>query len=78
MQLIDEEIAHITRAVAPSLSNGITPTVFSYDYWYKRLSALLDAPQVTQLQFRTIDTLMLELEAIQAVIAADSVEAIAA
>lgn len=78
MQLIDEEIAHITRAVAPSLSNGITPTVFTYDYWYKRLSALLDAPQVTQLQFRTIDTLMLELEAIQAVIAADSVEAIAA
>lgn len=78
MTFIDEEIAHITRAVAPSLSHSIAPTVFSFDYWYARLSALLDAPQVSPLQFRTIDTLMLELEAIQATIAADAVEAIAA
>ncbi|WP_322103905.1 hypothetical protein [Paraburkholderia sp. J41] len=78
MHLIDDEIAHITRAVAPALSNGIAPTVLPYDYWYRRLCALMDAPQVTPVQFRTIDTLMLELEAIQATIAADAVEAIAA
>ncbi|HTR07725.1 MAG TPA: hypothetical protein VMJ11_13985 [Paraburkholderia sp.] len=78
MKLIDEQIAHITRAMAPSLSAGTPPAVFSIDYWYERLSALLDLPQLTQVQFRTIDALMVELEAIQATIGADAIEALAA
>ena len=78
MKFIDEEIAHIMRVMAPSLSAGKTPAVFSFDYWYKRLSALLDSTQLTQAQFRTIDALMIELEAIQGTIRADATEALAA
>ena len=74
---IDDEIAHITRAMAPSLSIGTTPAVFSFDYWYRRLSALLDLTQITQSQFRAIDALMVELEAIQAAVGARAVEAMA-
>jgi hypothetical protein len=78
MKFIDEEIAHITRAMVPSYSAGATPAVFSSDYWHKRLSALLDHTQLTQTQFRTIDALMLELESIEAVIGAEEAEALAA
>ncbi|MBV8259676.1 MAG: hypothetical protein JO239_01700 [Paraburkholderia sp.] len=77
MKLIDDEIAHITRAMAPSLSVGARPAVFSCDYWYKRLSALLDFTHITESQFRAIDRLMVELEAIQAA-GASTVEAMAA
>jgi hypothetical protein len=78
MKFIDSEIAHIMRAMAPSLSAGAMPAVFSFDYWYKRLSALLDLTQLTQAQFRTIDTLMVELESIQAAIGAEEAEVLAA
>ncbi|SDD34536.1 hypothetical protein [Paraburkholderia lycopersici] len=81
MKFIDGEIAHITRAMAPSLSAGTTPAVFSFDYWYKRLSALLDLTQLTQTQFKTIDALMVELEAIQLAldtVGTDAVEILAA
>lgn len=78
MKFIDDEIAHIMRATAPSLSAGRTPAVFSFGYWYKRLSALLDRTQLTQAQFRTIDALMVELEAVQAALDAEASEALAA
>jgi hypothetical protein len=78
MKFIDSEIAHIMRAMAPSLCAGAPPAVFSCDYWYQRLSALLDLSQLTQTQFRTIDALMVELESIQAAIGADAAEALAA
>ncbi|WP_322031570.1 hypothetical protein [Paraburkholderia sp. J76] len=78
MKFIDDEIAHITRAMAPSLSVGRTPAVFSFDYWYERLSALLDLAQITPSQFRTVDALMVDLEARQAVIGANAREALAA
>ncbi|MCP3727223.1 hypothetical protein M3I53_29560 [Paraburkholderia sp. CNPSo 3272] len=66
MRFIDDEIAHITRAMAPSLSAGTTPAVFSFDYWYERLCALLGLAQITPSQFRTVDALMVELESRQA------------
>ncbi|HKT93075.1 MAG TPA: hypothetical protein VJS18_12970 [Paraburkholderia sp.] len=78
MRFIDDEIAHITRAMAPSLSAGTTPAVFSFNYWYERLSALLDLAQITQSQFRTVDALMVELETRQAAIGAKAREALAA
>lgn len=78
MKFIDDEITHITRAMAPSLSVGTTPAVFSFDYWYERLSALLDLAQITPSQFRTVDALMLDLETRQAVIGANAREALAA
>ena len=78
MRFIDDEIAHITRAMAPSLSAGTTPAVFSFDYWYKRLSRLLDLDQITQSQFRTVDALMVELETRQLANGAVVREALAA
>jgi hypothetical protein len=78
MKFIDSEIVHIMRAMAPSLAAGATPAVFSFDYWYKRLSALLDLTQLTPAQFRTIDALMVELESIQAAIGAEHAEVSAA
>ncbi|CAD6548808.1 hypothetical protein LMG27952_04789 [Paraburkholderia hiiakae] len=78
MRFIDDEIAHITRAMAPSLSAGTTPAVFSFNYWYERLSALLDLAQITQTQFRSVDALMVELETRQAAIGMKAREALAA
>ena len=78
MRFIDDEIAHITRAMAPSLSAGTTPAVFPFNYWYERLSALLDRAQITQAQFRTVDALMVELETRQAAIGRKVREALAA
>ncbi|MEX3919139.1 MULTISPECIES: hypothetical protein [Paraburkholderia] len=78
MRFIDEEIAHIMRATAPSLSAGTTPAVFSFDYWYKRLCTLLDLAQITPSQFRTVDALMVELEARRAATGAAVREALAA
>lgn len=78
MRFIDDEIAHITRAMAPSLSAGTTPAIFSFDYWYERLSALLDLAQITSSQFRTVDALMLELETRQAAMGTKAREALAA
>ena len=78
MRFIDDEIAHITRAMAPSLSAGTTPAVFSFNYWYERLAALLDLAQITQSQFRTVDALMVELETRQVAIGAKARETLAA
>ncbi|MCX5542912.1 hypothetical protein M3A49_26060 [Paraburkholderia sp. CNPSo 3076] len=78
MRFIDDEIAHITRVMAPSLSAGTTPAVFSFDYWYARLCALLDLAQITPSQFRTVDALMVELESRQAATGAAVREALAA
>ncbi|QGZ56012.1 hypothetical protein [Paraburkholderia acidiphila] len=78
MRFIDDEIAHITRAMAPSLSAGTMPAVFSFDYWYERLSALLDLAQITPPQFRAVDALMVELETRHAAIGSKAREALAA
>ena len=78
MKFIDDEIAHITRAIAPSLSAGTTPAVFSLDYWHERLCALLDVAQITPSQFRTVDALMVELESRRPATGAALCEALAA
>ncbi|MCP3708113.1 hypothetical protein M3I54_14120 [Paraburkholderia sp. CNPSo 3274] len=78
MRFIDDEIAHITRAMAPSLSAGTTPAVFSFDYWYERLCALLDLAQITPSQFRTVDALMVVLESRRATTGTAVREALAA
>ena len=78
MRFIDDEIAHITRAMAPSLAAGTTPAVFSFDYWYTRLCALLDLVQITPSQFRTVDALMVELESRRPASGATVREALAA
>ena len=65
MKLIDQEIAHIMRVMVPSLLTEATVPILSFDYWHKRLSNLLDTAQLSHAQFRTVDSLMTQLERLQ-------------
>ncbi|MBB3255988.1 hypothetical protein F4827_000814 [Paraburkholderia bannensis] len=62
---IDQEIAHIMRVMVPSLLIDGTVPILSVEYWHRRLSNLLDSAQLSQTQFRTIDSLMTQLERLQ-------------
>ncbi|MBN3813378.1 hypothetical protein G3N97_30375 [Paraburkholderia sp. Ac-20347] len=66
VKFIDQEIAHIMRVMVPSLlTEGAIP-ILSFEYWHQRLSNLLDTAQLSHAQFRTIDSLMTQLERLQA------------
>ncbi|MFD1558665.1 hypothetical protein ACFSHT_24010 [Paraburkholderia silviterrae] len=65
MKFIDQEIAHIMRVMVPSLLTEGTIPFLSFDYWHQRLSNLLDTAQLSHAQFRTIDSLMTQLERLQ-------------
>ncbi|MFP6560597.1 hypothetical protein WJ542_20175 [Paraburkholderia sp. B3] len=64
MRLIDQEIAHITRIMIPSLETASGVPILTPDYWHRRLSNLLDTAQLSHAQFRTIDALMNQIERI--------------
>jgi hypothetical protein len=66
MRLIDQEIAHITRVMIPSLQTASGVPILTPDYWYRRLSNLLDSTQLSPAQFHTIDALMNQIERILA------------
>jgi hypothetical protein len=66
MRLIDQEIAHITRVMIPSLETTSGVPILTPDYWYRRLSNLLDSAQLSHAQFHTIDALMNQIERILA------------
>jgi hypothetical protein len=66
MRLIDQEIAHITRVMIPSLETASGVPILTPDYWYRRLSKLLDSAQLSHAQFHTIDALMNQIERILA------------
>jgi hypothetical protein len=66
VKFIDQELAHIMRVMVPSLlAEGAVP-ILSSAYWHKRLSNLLDTAQLSHAQFRTVDSLMTQLERLQA------------
>ena len=60
-RLIDQEIAHISRIMWPSLlvAGG---AILSSEYWRMRLNALLDAPSLTKVQLCALDSLLLRLD----------------
>ncbi|WP_322014682.1 hypothetical protein [Paraburkholderia sp. J12] len=66
MKLIDQEIAHISRIMIPSLQTANGVPILTADYWHRRLSALMDGAPLSHTQFRTIDALMNQIERIQA------------
>jgi hypothetical protein len=66
MKLIDQEIAHIARVMIPSLETDNGVPILTPNYWYKRLSDLLDTTPLSHSQFRSIDSLMSQIECIQA------------
>lgn len=66
MKLIDQEIAHITRIMMPSLQTASGVPILTPGYWHQRLSDLLDTNQLSHDQFCTVDALMIQIERIQA------------
>jgi hypothetical protein len=60
--LIDQDIAHISRVMWPSLLGDLGGAIFPSDYWRRRLHALLEATHLTGMQLRAIDSLLLQLD----------------
>lgn len=61
-RLIDQEIAHISRVMWPSLLGDMSSPILSSEYWRMRLHALLDTPSLTKVQLCAIDSLLLRLD----------------
>jgi hypothetical protein len=61
-RLIDQEIAHISRVMWPSLLGDMGGAILSSEYWRMRLHALLDAPSLTKIQLCALDSLLLRLD----------------
>ena len=69
MTFVDQEIAHITQAMALTLqmpAEGGQP-VFSAGYWRKRLSQLMDRHHLQYGQLCAVDSLLLQLDRREAV-----------
>lgn len=66
MTLLDQEIAHITRAVRFSLCRAATETVLPAAYWRRRLHQLLGSAHLTKAQLVAIDSLLRELDSYEA------------
>ncbi|MFX1676089.1 hypothetical protein PWR63_28160 [Paraburkholderia sp. A2WS-5] len=62
MTLLDQEIAHITRAVRSSDWRDAGASILPAGYWRQRLYRLLDSGHVTKAQLCAIDALLLELD----------------
>ncbi|CAG4908538.1 hypothetical protein [Paraburkholderia gardini] len=62
MTLIDQDIAHITRVMRPSLHGDLGGPILPPAYWRQRLYRLLDAEHLSRTQLCSIDSLLLQLE----------------
>ena len=62
MTLIDQDIAHITRVMRPSLHGDLGGPILPPAYWRKRLYQLLDTEHLSKAQLCSIDSLLLQLE----------------
>jgi hypothetical protein len=68
LTLIDQDIAHITRVMKPSICGDLGGPILPPEYWRKRLYQLLDAHHVTKPQLCVIDDLLLQLDELDAAI----------
>lgn len=68
MTFVDQEIAHITQAIALSLQTpGATGApVFPVAYWRDRLQQLMDQHHLEHGQLCAVDALLLQLERVEA------------
>ncbi|CAG4899904.1 hypothetical protein [Paraburkholderia saeva] len=62
MTLIDQDIAHITRVMRPSLHGDLGGPILPPTYWWQRLYRLLDTDHLSKSQLCSIDSLLLQLE----------------
>jgi hypothetical protein len=63
--LIDQDIAHISRIMRPSLIGDLGGAILPSAYWRERLHRLLDSAYLTQYQLHAIDDLLIELNAFE-------------
>lgn len=62
MTLIDQDIAHITRVMLPSLHGDLGGPILPSSYWRKRLYQLLEAEHLSKAQLCSLDSLLLQLD----------------
>lgn len=60
--LIDQDIAHITRVMRPSLHGDLGGPIFPAAYWRRRLNELLDSGSLSHAQLCAVDSLLLQLD----------------
>jgi hypothetical protein len=62
MTLIDQDIAHITRVMLPSLHGDLGGPILPSTYWRKRLHQLLEVEHLSKAQLCSVDSLLLQLD----------------
>jgi hypothetical protein len=69
MTLIDQDIAHITRVMRPSLHGDLAGPILPPAYWRKRLHDLLESEHLSKVQLCALDSLLLQLDEFDAGVA---------
>lgn len=69
MTLIDQDIAHITRVMRPSLHGDLAGPILPAAYWRKRLHELLESEHLSRAQLCALDSLLLQLDEFDAGVA---------
>ena len=62
----DQDIAHIARVMVPSLVGDLGVPILPAEYWRARLHKLLDATHLTHAQLCALDSLLLQLDDLEA------------
>jgi hypothetical protein len=62
MTLIDQDIAHITRVMRPSLQGDFGGPILPSTYWRRRLHQLLEVEHLSKAQLCLVDSLLLQLD----------------
>jgi hypothetical protein len=64
--LLDLEIAHLARVMGASMIGDLAGPILPAAYWRGRLHQLLDAQHLTNGQLRSLDSLLLQLDELEA------------
>ena len=64
--LFDLEIAHLARVMGASMIGDLAGPILPGAYWRGRLHQLLDAQHLTNAQLRSLDSLLLQLDELEA------------
>ncbi|CAE6721049.1 hypothetical protein [Paraburkholderia haematera] len=64
--LFDLEIAHLARVMGASMIGDLAGPILPATYWRERLHHLLDAQHLTNAQLRSLDSLLLQLDELEA------------
>jgi len=64
--LFDLEIAHLARVMGASMIGDLAGPILPGAYWRERIYQLLDAQHLTNAQLRSLDSLLLQLDELEA------------